>query len=77
MIEYIKYLKRPQESNAEDELEKFTIKNLTKSIYPEEEISNVFKKIIFKTNTEIIKYPKVSNSNLNNNFIFIAYILYT
>ena len=47
------------EFNSADELEKYKIENFTKSIYPEEEISNVFKYTNFKTNTNIIKYPKV------------------
>ena len=48
------------EFNSSEELEKYKIENYTKSIYPEEELSNIFKYITFKTNTNIIKYPKVS-----------------
>ena len=43
-----------------EELDKYKIENYTKSIYPEEELSNIFKYITFKTNTNVIKYPKVS-----------------
>ena len=53
-----KSLKKCSESNSQDELVNY--KNV-KSLNPEEEISNVFKHLIFKTNTEIIKHPKVRN----------------
>ena len=53
-----KSLKKCSESNSQDELVNY--KNV-KSLNPEEEISNVFKHLIFKTNTEIIKNPKVRN----------------
>ena len=46
------------EAYSQDELENYKI---AKSLNPEEEISNLFKHLIFKTNTEIIKHPKVRN----------------
>lgn len=64
MIEHLKHLEKAQEPNYKEEIEKFKIENFAKSIYPEEEISNVFKQLIFKTNTDIIKYPKVSKKFL-------------
>lgn len=49
-----------QEFNSQDETEKYKIENFTKSVFPEEAISNLLKYIAFKTNKNIIKYPKVS-----------------
>lgn len=51
--------KNYNENNREDESESSKIEKVSKSLNPEEEISNVFKHLIFKTNTETIKYPKV------------------
>ena len=46
------------EPNNQEE-EKYKIENF-KSVFPEEAISNILKYITFKTNTNFIKYPKVS-----------------
>ena len=56
-----KSLKHNYEENNQDELENYKIEKFEKSLNPEEELSNVFKHLIFKTNTKIIKYPKVRN----------------
>ena len=54
-----KSLKNNNENSREDELEIDKIEKMCKSLNPEEEISNIFKHLIFKNNTETIKYPKV------------------
>ena len=42
-----------------EELEKYKMDHLTTSFNPEEDISNLLNNIIFKTNTNTVKYPKV------------------
>ena len=44
---------------AQNENENYLVDDCTKSLNPEEEISNLFKNIIFKTNSDIVRYPKV------------------
>ena len=42
-----------------EELEQYKMDHLTTSFNPEEDISNLLNNIIFKTNTNTVKYPKV------------------
>jgi hypothetical protein len=42
-----------------EELEQYKIDHLTTSFNPEEDISNLLNHIVFKTNINIVKYPKV------------------
>ena len=42
-----------------EELEQNKLDHLTISLNPEEDISNLLKNLVFKTNITIVKYPKV------------------
>jgi hypothetical protein len=42
-----------------EEPEQYKMDHLTTSFNPEEDISNLLNNIIFKTNTNTVKYPKV------------------
>ena len=42
-----------------EELEQYRLDHLTASLNPEEDISNLLNNIVFKTNINIVKYPKV------------------
>jgi hypothetical protein len=42
-----------------EELEQYKKDHLTISFNPEEDISNLLNHIVFKTNINIVKYPKV------------------
>ena len=45
---------------AQNQTENYLVNNYIKSLNPEEEISNLFKNIIIKKNSDIVRYPKVS-----------------
>lgn len=40
-------------------LEQYKLDHLSTSFNPEEDISNLLKNLVFKTNITIVKYPKV------------------
>jgi len=42
-----------------EELDQYKFDHLTASFNPEEDISNLLKNFIFKTNITVVKYPKV------------------
>ena len=50
------------------------IEKCSKSLNPEEELSNLFKNIIFKSNSNTVYYPKVSLLNLKLMYCYIVYI---
>lgn len=54
-----------------EELEQYKMDHLTTSFNPEEDISNLLSNLVFKTNINIVKYPKVRKKNYNKYHFFL------